>query len=225
MSEVAERIALIRERIAAAAAVSGRGAEDITLMAVTKTVSPERIREAMDCGISVLGENRVQEFLEKKDALPDARWHIIGHLQSNKVKYLSEGVELIQSVDSLHLAEEIDRRTAGVQDILLQVNVAHEERKFGISPEELPRLLEGCAKLPKIRVRGLMTILPLEIDDDRRHHLYEKCNKIFVDNKGKKYDNSIMDILSMGMSNDFAIAIEEGATLVRVGSAMFGKRD
>ena len=185
--------------------------DEITLMAVTKTVAPEAVNHAISCGIHTLGENRVQEYLSKKDFYAkDAKVHFIGHLQTNKVKYIIEDMELIHSVDSIKLASEIDRHAARVnkvQDILIEVNVGGEESKSG--------------QLSHVHVRGLMTIPPVEGDEK---FLY-KMQQLYLDISSKKMDNIDMEILSMGMSGDFATAIRYGSTLVRIGTALFGARN
>jgi len=207
--------------------------DEITLMAVTKTVAPEAVNHAISCGIHTLGENRVQEYLSKKDFYAkDAKVHFIGHLQTNKVKYIIEDMELIHSVDSIKLASEIDRHAARVnkvQDILIEVNVGGEESKSGIAPDQLEELLwQGGQPSPRhgsgpfsVHVRGLMTIPPVEGDEK---FLY-KMQQLYLDISSKKMDNIDMEILSMGMSGDFATAIRYGSTLVRIGTALFGARN
>lgn len=199
--------------------------DDITLMAVTKTVAPEAVNHAISCGIHTLGENRVQEYLSKKDFYSkDAKVHFIGHLQTNKVKYIIEDMDLIHSVDSIKLATEIDRHAARVnkvQDILIEVNVGGEASKSGIAPEQLEELLHEAGQLSHVHVRGLMTIPPVEGDEK---FLY-KMQQLYLDISSKKMDNIDMEILSMGMSRDFAAAIRYGSTLVRIGTALFGARN
>lgn len=223
--QIRENYQRIRERIDNAAVQCGRRPEDITFMAVTKTVPPERVNAAIDCGITQLGENRVQEYLSKKDAY-DRRAHVqfIGQLQTNKVKYIVDSVSMIQSVDSLRLAQEISRqaqRVDKVQEVLLEVNIAGEESKGGIAPEALEELLYQAAALPNLHVCGLMTIPP---PTDSEKFLC-RMQQLYIDISAKNIDNIDMRVLSMGMSGDYEAAIRYGSTLVRIGSALFGKRN
>ncbi len=208
------------------AKVKYRNKEDtIELMAVTKTVPPEAVNHAIALGANLLGENRVQEYESKKDFYnPTARVHFIGHLQTNKVKYIIDDMELIQSVDSLRLAAEIDRqakRVSKIQDVLVEVNIGDEASKSGVSPDELENLLMEMAVMGNIRVKGLMTIPPPQSSEK---FLY-KMQEIYLDISSKNMDNINMDILSMGMSGDFAKAIQYGSNLVRIGTALFGARN
>lgn len=226
---VGENIKKVQERIEKAAIKSGRNPEEITLIGVTKTHGAGIINEGIAAGLTDIGENRVQEIMGKYDEInKNAKIHLIGHLQSNKVKYIADKVSMIHSVDSFKLAKEISDRSLSlgkVMDILIQLNISGEESKSGISPDELDGLLEEISKLKGVFVRGLMTIPPVETGDmSGAREIFRKCNKIYVDKKAKIYDNIKMDILSMGMSNDFEIAIEEGSTMVRVGRAIFGER-
>ncbi len=220
---VRENYARIASGIAEAAAKSGRKPEDIAFMAVTKTVDPVLVNEAIDCGIQLLGENRVQEWQGKKDAYrAGVPVDFIGALQSNKVKYLMGQIRLIHSVDRMSLAQEIDRQAEKhglVQDILLEVNIGGEASKSGIEPSELPALLAQVGALPNVNVKGLMTIPP-PCSDTR---YLEAMEELFL--RTKERDPERMQILSMGMSDDYAAAIEHGSNLVRVGSALFGARD
>ena len=220
---VRDNYARIASEIAEAAAKSGRDPEDIAFMAVTKTVDPVLVNEAIDCGIRLMGENRVQEWQQKRDAYrPGVPIDFIGALQSNKVKYLMGSIRLIHSVDRLSLAQEIERQADKhgiVQDILLEVNIGGEETKSGTTPAELPALLETVAAMPHVRVRGLMTIPP-PCSDTR---FLEAMEEVFL--RTKEQDPERMQILSMGMSDDYAEAIAHGSNLVRVGSALFGARD
>lgn len=221
---IADNIARIEEQIQTACARAGRKREEISLVAVTKTVEPDIIRQAMDCGLTRLAENRVQELTRKYDRLPGANWHLIGHLQSNKVKYIVDKVSLIHAVESVGLAREIDRQSekcGKISDILLEVNVSGEESKFGLSPETVQETLSQMAAFPHIRVRGLMTMAPLLAGEKEIRHIFSTLYKISVDNARNPYDNVSMEYLSMGMSNDFPLAIEEGATHIRVGRALF----
>lgn len=223
-----DNIAALRSRISSAAYKAGRNPRDITLVAVTKTVEPERIIEAINGGITHLGENRVQELIEKYDAIPqEVKWHMIGHLQTNKVKYIVGKVSLVHSVDRIELVKEIDRRAGRqgtVMDVLIQVNVAGEQTKFGIAPVEVEDMIEEIRSYRSIRVRGLMTIAPYADNTEEIRYVFKELNKKFIDIKRKNIDNIDMDYLSMGMSNDFETAIEEGSNMVRIGSAIFGKR-
>ena len=228
---VEENLKEIRERISEAALKSGRAPEDVTLLAATKTVPVEVINHAIHLGVDHIGENRVQELLDKYDALDlsDCACHFIGHLQTNKVKYLVGRVGMIQSVDSMKLAKEISRLSVyqGLStDILIEVNIGREENKSGVLPEALDELLDEISTLPSIRLRGLMAIPPVSDDLSQTMTYFSKMYEYYVDIKEKKSDNKRdhIDVLSMGMSADYAQAVECGATLVRVGSSIFGKR-
>ncbi len=228
---VEENLKEIRERIAEAALKSGRAPEDVTLLAATKTVPVEVINHAIHLGVDHIGENRVQELLDKYDALDlsDCACHFIGHLQTNKVKYLVGRVGMIQSVDSMKLAKEISRLSVyqGLStDILIEVNIGREENKSGVLPEALDELLDEISTLPSTRLRGLMAIPPVSDALSQTMTYFSKMYEYYVDIKEKKSDNKRdhIDVLSMGMSADYAQAVECGATLVRVGSSLFGKR-
>ena len=224
MGNIRDNLLSVRNRIDAACAKSGRRAEDITLLAVTKTVPADRIREIMELGVTSLGENRVQELLSKYDNLPDASWHIIGHLQTNKVKSIIGKVKLIHSVDSLRLAEEIGKQSVArgiTTDILLEVNVSGEENKYGMDLDFVDEMVEQCAGINGLFVKGLMTMAPLGASESEIRKIFSSLYKKYVDISSKKYDNVSMEYLSMGMSNDFDIAIEEGANIVRVGRGLF----
>jgi len=229
---IAENIAGIRERMAAAAARVKRDTNAITLMAVTKTVEPERIRQAYEAGLRVFGENRVQEFGEKQEVLRDLRdaeWHLIGHLQSNKAKKAAESFQAVDSVDSLRLAEKLNeaaRQLGRTLPVLIEIKVSEEESKAGIEMDspELEELLLGAAELGNLQVRGLMTVPPYT-EDPEGARLYFRTLRDLRDKIAlRKLPNVSMNVLSMGMSHDFEIAIEEGSTCVRVGSAIFGAR-
>jgi pyridoxal phosphate enzyme (YggS family) len=226
---IAENIGFVRARIADAALSVGRSPADIKLVAACKTNGAERIREAVKAGVDACGENRVQEFLEKKaqGAYEGTKVHFIGHLQKNKIKAAVGAFDLIESVDSEELLRLLAQRAAAlgiVQEVLIEVNIAGEATKTGVSPADLYRLLEAAAELSSIRVRGLMAIPPIsrKAGDNRRY--FAQMHELFVDIQRKKYDNVSMVDLSMGMSGDFEDAVREGATLVRVGSAIFGPR-
>ena len=227
MSTLKERLGGIRERINKAAEKSGRSGKDITLVAVTKTYEADVINEAIELGVTDIGENKVQEILRKYDSVKPVKWHLIGHLQSNKVKYIIDKVSMIHSVDSIHLMDEIERQAEKknkTMDILIQVNISGEESKFGIKPEDVYEILEYASKLKYVKVRGLMTILP---KDDNKMNLklhFVNIKRLSLDISEKKYDNICMDYLSMGMSGDFEEAIMEGSDMVRIGSAIFGER-
>lgn len=198
--------------------------DNVDIMAVTKTVAPEAVNHAVSLGIHLLGENRVQEYESKKTLYdPSASIHFIGHLQTNKVKYIINDMELIQSVDSMRLACEIDKqakRVQKVQNVLIEVNIGDEESKSGVSPEGLMELLHEASELENIRIKGLMTIPPSQ---DSEKFLY-KMQKLYLDILSKNMDNIDMDILSMGMSGDYAKAVQYGSSLVRIGTALFGAR-
>ena len=222
---IADNLKRIEEKITYSAEKSGRKREDITLCAVTKKVTSAEAEEILSLGVKNLAENRVQSLCEKYDVIKDrADWHLIGHLQTNKVKYIADKAELIHSVESIRLLEEINLRAKKadrVQNILLEVNVSGEESKFGVRPDEVWAYLEKMAEFENVSLKGLMTIAPIpEKKGDNRKYFYE-LNKLFVDIKEKKYDNVSMEFLSMGMSLDFEDAILEGANIVRIGTALF----
>ena len=226
---IKERVDAARQQIAAAAAAAGRDAREICLVAATKMNDAAAVQEAIAAGVDACGENRVQELVEKnaQGAYKGAPLHFIGHLQRNKVNKLVGVCDLIQSVDSEELLRLISARAQSlglVQDILLEVNIGGEEAKSGVSPAELPRLLDFFQGLPALRLRGLMTIPPVEEKAGENRKYFRTMYKLFVDIKTKKYDNSPMDILSMGMSADYADAVLEGANMVRLGTALFGPR-
>lgn len=226
---IKENLAEVERRIAAAAERAGRRRDEITLIAVTKTRTAEEINEALECGIVNIGENKPQEVRDKFDDVnPSAKWHMIGHLQTNKIKYIIDRVCMIHSVDSIKLMDEIDRHAGKhniVMDILIQVNISGEETKQGCTPEELTNILEHAGELNNIRVKGLMTIAPKTDNSVTNILHFDNIRKLFVDISRKTYDNVTMECLSMGMSGDYETAIECGATMVRVGTAIFGERD
>lgn len=229
MSEIFENVKVLRAHIAEAAEKSGRRAEDITLVAATKMNDAARVREAVAAGIDVAGENRVQELLDKYEqgAYEGVPLHFIGNLQTNKVKYLIGKVSLIQSVDSIKLAREIGRLAsrAGIrQDILIEINIGGEESKGGIPPEALSEFLPEVAQIDGVFIRGLMTIPPILGASHKNTAYFEKMHELFIDIAAKKYDNTSMDFLSMGMSDDYYDAILCGANMVRVGTGIFGRR-
>lgn len=218
----------VEERIRTAAIRAGRNPDEIKLIAVTKTVDADRICKALEYGITDVGENRVQELCDKYSLFGDrCKWHLIGHLQTNKVKYIIDKVSLIHSLDSMELAEEIQKRAekAGrIVDVLVQVNVAKEATKFGIDAASTADFLRKLSKMGNIKVRGLMTIAPFSEDPEQVRWVFSDLRKLHIDIIEENIDNIDMDYLSMGMSNDFEVAIEEGANMVRVGTAIFGKR-
>lgn len=225
-----ENIRKVFDNMAQAAREAGRDPGEITLVAATKVQSDETIRAAIAAGVPICGENRVQEMTAhlETDAYAGAGLHFIGHLQTNKVKNVVGRVDMIESVGSVHLLEAIEKQAAKldmVQDILLEVNVAGEESKGGVSPEELPDLAEEACRCPHVRLRGLMAIPPISALPGANRKYFSRMRNLFVDIMSKMSDNqSVMDCLSMGMSADFEDAIAEGATLVRVGTALFGPR-
>ncbi len=224
MSQISENIKRITFEIEDAKAKYRKSDENVNIMAVTKTVEYERINEAVGCGIKLLGENRVQEYLSKKDSYDkSADVHFIGTLQTNKVKYIIDSVSMIHSVDSLKLALEIDKQAKKhniVKDILLEVNIGGEISKSGFDESQLDENILVISTLENVRICGLMTIPPPNCEK----YLY-KMQKLFIDKKAKKYDNVIMDVLSMGMSNDYAAAVKYGSNIVRLGTAIFGSRN
>ena len=207
----------------------GRAKDDVTLIAVSKTKPASDIQTLYDYGVRDFGENKVQELTSKYEELPkDIRWHLIGHLQTNKVKYIVDKVYLIHSVDSVKLAMEIEKEAAKkdiIVNILVQVNVANEDTKFGLDNSEVTNIVEEIAKLPHIRIKGLMTIAPFVDDGEENRKYFNELKQLSVDIKAKNIDNVCMDMLSMGMSGDYTTAIEEGATHVRVGTSIFGVRN
>ena len=218
----------IKEGIHAAALKSGRDPKDIKLIAVSKTVDAARITKALEWGITDLGENRVQELSDKADIIKmKCNWHLIGHLQTNKVKYIVNKVSLIHSLDRIELANEIQNRAekAGrIIEVLVQVNIAAEESKFGRSPENTLDFIRDLSRMGNIKVKGLMTIAPLAENPEDIRWVFAGLRKLLIDISKENIDNIDMDYLSMGMSNDFQVAIEEGSNLVRIGTAIFGKR-
>ncbi|MBR6107841.1 MAG: YggS family pyridoxal phosphate-dependent enzyme [Oscillospiraceae bacterium] len=224
INAVLTRLAEIRGRIEAACRAAGRSPESVTLMAVTKTVDPVLINTAADAGVTVLGENRVQEFLSKREFYrPQAEVQFIGHLQTNKVKQIIDKVTMIQSVDSLHLAEAVSRAAEAkgiVMPVLLEVNIGGEASKSGVSPDALPALLRAVQTLPGIRPDGLMTIPPPASDEAEQNAVFARMKQLY----DRMAQEAPLHVLSMGMSGDYEAAVRNGATLVRIGSALFGPR-
>lgn len=223
-----ENLAVVEQNICEACKRAGRAREEVTLIAVSKTKPVDMLQEVYDEGIRHFGENKVQELCGKVDQLPsDIKWHMIGHLQRNKVKYIVDKVELIHSVDTYRLAEEINiqaKKKNIIVPILVEVNIAGEESKFGTSEEDAILLVEQISKLENIRIKGLMTIAPYVVDSEENRLFFRKIKQLSVDITNKNIHNVAMEILSMGMTGDYAVAIEEGATMVRVGTGIFGER-
>ncbi len=228
MNDLEKNLQSVCMRIKDAIKRSGREEKDVRLIAVTKTVESDVMNEAVRLGITDIGENRVQEVLRKYEDIPhNVNWHLIGHLQKNKVKYIVDKAEIIHSVDSLELAEEINKQALKIekiQKILIQVNVSGEESKFGIKPEECLELCKNISKLSNVHIEGLMTMAPHFAPENEIRKIFSGLRQISLDIDKENMDNISMNELSMGMSNDFEIAIEEGATLIRVGTSIFGKR-
>jgi hypothetical protein len=224
-----ENLAQVEKNINAACKKSGRDRSEVTLIAVSKTKPVEMLRTVYDCGIRNFGENKVQEMCDKMEVLPgDIKWHMIGHLQTNKVKYIIGRTELIHSVDSVHLAEEIQRQAVKKDltvPILIEVNIAEEESKFGIHKEDTIALVREIAAFDHLKIKGLMTIAPFVENPEDNRLYFREIKQLSVDIKNQNIDNVAMDILSMGMTGDYMVAIEEGATLVRVGTGIFGERN
>ena len=226
---IAENIAVIRKQMAEAAIAAGRKPEEILLCAATKMNDAQNVRQAVAAGVDCCGENRVQELTQKlsENAYEGAPVHFIGHLQTNKVKQVVGKVSLIQSVDSLRLLQAIQKEAAAqniCQDILIEVNIGLEESKSGFLKSELPQILEQFGDYPNVRVRGLMAIPPICQDSTKNRDFFQEMYQLSVDITAKKYDNVCVDILSMGMSDDYEAAIACGSTMIRVGTAIFGAR-
>ena len=223
-----ENLNQVEQRIQAACDRAGRDRSEVTLIAVSKTKPNEDLQVIYDAGIREFGENKVQELTGKIETMPkDINWHMIGHLQRNKVKYIVGDVALIHSVDSYRLAEEINiqaKKKGVVVPILIEVNVAQEESKFGVKVKEVSQLCKEIAPLDGVRIEGLMTIAPNVVVAEENRAIFHKIRDLSVDIASENIDNVYMNILSMGMTNDFEVAIEEGATHVRVGTAIFGER-
>lgn len=225
---ISENIKDIVEKIELATKKSNRNKDDVLLLAVSKTVEVNKIKVAVENGLTQLGENKVQELVDKFDELKNVKWHFIGHLQTNKVKYIIDKVELIHSVDSLKLVEEINKQAMKkdlICNILLQVNIANDDAKFGLAEKDVFDFISNVKTFKNIRVRGLMTVPPFVENKEDNRIYFRKMRTLFVDINEKKIDNINMDILSMGMSNDYEVAIEEGATIVRIGTDIFGERN
>ncbi len=225
--EFDENLGNILEKLKNAAEQSGRRLGDISLLAATKTVDVDTINYAISKGIKLIGENKVQELLSKKDGIVPVEKHFIGHLQTNKVKDIINEVSLIHSVDSIKLAKEISKQAVKNNktiDILLEVNIGGEESKWGFEPQNIEEALREIAALDNIKIKGLMAIPPICNEPEENRKYFRKMYKLFIDIGAKKIDNSSMEVLSMGMSDDFDVAVSEGATLIRLGTALFGRR-
>ena len=226
---IKDNIAEVNGIIDSACSKAGRDRDDVTLIAVSKTKPVEMLKEAYDTGIRDFGENKVQEIMDKYDKLPDdIRWHMIGHLQTNKVKYIADKVYMIHSVDSYKLAVEISKYAvkAGREiPILIEVNVGDEESKFGVGFEEAEDLIRQIAPLPGLKISGLMAVAPYVVDSEENRAYFAHLKQLSVDITTKNIDNVSMSVLSMGMTGDYAVAIEEGSTYVRVGTGIFGARN
>lgn len=224
-----ENLQQVEENIKKACKKSGRDRADVTLIAVSKTKPVEMLQTVYDCGVRDFGENKVQEMCDKMEVLPgDIKWHMIGHLQTNKVKYIGGRTELIHSVDSVHLAAEIQKQAVKkdvIVPILIEVNIAEEESKFGIHKEDTIAMVRQIAEMDHLRIKGLMTIAPFVENAEDNRLYFREIKQLSVDIKNQNIDNVSMDVLSMGMTGDYEVAIEEGATLVRVGTGIFGERN
>lgn len=227
---IQENLTEVRSRIIQSCERAGRSPEEVTLIAVSKTKPVSAITEAIAADQTVFGENKVQELCDKQEYFqnPELRWHMIGHLQRNKVKYLIGKTALIHSVDSLRLARQIEEESAKahvITDILIEVNMAREESKFGFMPEETEHAVRTIAALPHVHICGLMTIAPYVEDAEQNRPIFRQMYQLYIDIDNKKIDNIDMKILSMGMTGDYQVAVEEGATIVRVGTGIFGERN
>ena len=226
---IKENLKSVQENISETCKKVNKNHEEVTLIAVSKTKPVSILKEAYDSGIRDFGENKVQEILEKYDKLPtDIRWHMIGHLQRNKVKYIIDKVSLIHSVDSLRLAEEINKEAAKhhlIMPILIELNIAGEESKFGLSYAECEEMILAISKLPNIAIKGLMTVAPFVENAEDNRQYFKNMKQLSVDIMNKNIDNVDMRILSMGMTGDYVVAIEEGSNMVRVGTGIFGERN
>ena len=224
-----ENLSEVEKRIQEACKRANRNRDEVTLIAVSKTKPVSMLQEVYDEGIRCFGENKVQELTDKYDHLPnDIEWHMIGHLQRNKVKYIVDKVALIHSVDSVRLAETIEQEATKkdvIANILIEVNVAEEDSKFGLKVDEVLPMIEEISKFPHIRIQGLMTIAPYVENPEENRSIFASLQKLSVDIAKKNIDNVSVKVLSMGMTNDYEVAIEEGATMVRVGTGIFGERN
>jgi len=230
MNNIEHNLKEIRNKIKMAARKSNRSSRDITLVAVTKTVKVEEIKKALAMGVTNIGENRIQEALEKYEALKgyNVKWHMIGYLQSNKAKYAVKFIDLVHSLDRISLAKELNKRAARlnrVMDVLIQVNIAKDENKFGLAPEEVEDfMLHVAEEYESLKIKGLMTVVPYVENPEEVRPYFRQMSQMFKKYKNLGFKNIEMKHLSMGMTNDFEVAIEEGANMVRIGSGIFGPR-
>lgn len=226
---IKDNLDVVTDKINRACKKANRNLEDITLIAVTKTKPIEDMEAALEYGVLNVGENKVQEIRDKYEVFENKfKWHMIGHLQTNKVKYIVDKVDFIHSVDSIKLAKMISKEASkkGCEvNILVQINIAEEDSKYGISQSDAEEFIRDISILPNIKIRGLMTVAPYVDDPEDNRLVFRKLREICVDIKQKNIDNVYMDVLSMGMTNDYEVAIEEGSTMVRIGTAIFGKRN
>ena len=226
---ITENLEQVRKNIDEACRMAGRDPKEVTLIAVSKTKPVSMLKESYDAGARCFGENKVQEIMDKHPQLPeDIQWHMIGHLQRNKVKYIVDKVSMIHSVDSLRLAQTIEQEAAKHNvcvPVLLEVNVAQEESKFGLKMDEVLPLIETIADFPHIKVQGLMTIAPYVENAEDNRDFFRQLKKLSVDIEAKNINNVSMSVLSMGMTGDYQVAVQEGATMVRVGTGIFGERN
>ena len=227
---VAENLEQVRKNIELACKEAGRDPKEVTLISVSKTKPVSMLQEAYDAGSRDFGENKVQEIRDKYANISwPVRWHLIGHLQTNKIKYIVDKVALIHAVDSVKLAQAIDKEAVkhNVKEvpILIQVNFAHEDTKFGLDPKDVEDVIKEISKLEYVKIKGLMQIAPFLDDPEDNRKYFRAMKQLSVDIKNKNFDNVDMSILSMGMTNDYEIAVEEGATMIRVGTAIFGERN
>ena len=229
MADIKENLANVRKNIEDACKKVGRDVSEVTLITVSKTKPLSDLRNVYEEGSRDFGENKVQELVSKIDEMPsDVKWHLIGHLQRNKVKYIAGKVAMIHSVDSYRLAEEINvqaKKNSCVIPILIEINIAGEDTKFGIKPEEAEELIREISELENVKVSGLMTIAPNVANPEENRAYFKAMKDLFVDISSKNIDNVEMKVLSMGMTNDYTVAVEEGATMIRVGTGIFGARD
>lgn len=225
---ISENLVQVRKNIVKACERAGRDPDTVSLIAVSKTKPVAMLREAYDAGCRDFGENKVQEIMDKFPVMSsEVRWHMIGHLQRNKVKYIVDKAALIHSVDSLRLAEEISREASKRQiraDILLEVNIAGESSKFGVLPQDTENLAREISALPSLQIKGLMTVAPFVENPEDNRQYFARLRQLSVDIGRKNIDNVNMNVLSMGMTGDYMVAVEEGATIVRVGTGIFGER-
>ncbi len=225
---ISKNLDIIRNNIEKACIKANRKIDDIDIIGVTKTIDIERIKILKELGINTFGENKAQEFLEKYDEIDNVSWHFIGNLQTNKVKYIIDKVKLIQSVNSFRLLEEINKRALNsniVMPILLEINIANEQSKHGLIEQDLPYILENMQNFKNVILNGLMCVAPFVENPRQNAQYFGKMRKLFIDIKHKNKDNINMKYLSMGMTNDYEVAIEEGANIVRIGTGIFGRRN